>query len=165
MNVTWQRSHEIQFGDSTASSFKLQQGAPYSTIISATASVVSAGVGWSATGATFDASVGYAVFPAAISANTAIRHDYLWSVFSEDEIAYFTAQGGIPEAVLMGVHTLMGNAWKRGSWAAPDGSRYDDKQAMENLATMRSALRAEMVDDIGPEGGFADWADTQGNYS
>ena len=164
LNDPYRRSREVQHGDGTASGFKLAQGAPYSIVISATASVVSAGVGWSATAATFDNSAGYVVFSGTISANTAAQYDYLWAVFSDDEIAYFTAQGGISQAVLMGVHTLMGNSWKRARWQAPDGSEYDDTKAMASLVQWRSALRAEMIDDIGPEGGVESWAETQGNY-
>jgi hypothetical protein len=162
LNDPWRREYEVQFGDGTASSFKLFQGAPYSNTISGTASVIN--TGWSATGNTWDVSAGYVEFSGVISAGTGVRFDYQWAVFSDADMAYFTAQGGITNAVLAGVQTLMGNAWKRARWQSPDGHQHDDSKAMDHLKTWRSALRAELVDDIGPEGGFESWGIGQSEY-
>lgn len=160
----WRLSHEVRYGDSTASGFQLQQGEPYSTIISATASVVNAG--WSATGCTFNNALGYGVFPAPISANTAVRFDYLWAVFDDDEIGHFTAVGGgVNGAALEAVDTLMFNAYKRARWAAPDGSEVDESRVFDNLFKLRSAIREKMTNESGPDGGFVSWAEEQAFYS
>lgn len=163
LNDVWRRGTEVQYGDGTASSFQLAQGHPHSVIISATASVVGVN-GWSATGGTFDTAQGYVEFSGVVQVGTAVRFDYLWAVFGEDELALLTAAGSVNAAVLQGVHILMGNAWKRARWAAPDGSTYDDTQAMNNLVKWRSALRAEAVEDLGPVGGLESWAEEQEHY-
>ena len=162
LNDPWRYAAEVQYGDGTASSFQLQQGAPYSTLISATASI--AVTGWSATGATFDLSQGRVTFNTVVTANTAFQASYLWAVFSDDEMSFFTAQGDVRAATLMGVRTLMGNGWKRARWAAPDGSEYDDKKALDNLINWEKSLLNERIGEEGPEGGFANWTVTQGDY-
>jgi len=166
LNDPWRYAQETQYGDGSGSALKLQQGAPYSTIISATASILwSANSGWSATASTIDAALGTMVLDGVISAHTAIQMDYQWAVFSDDEIEYFTAAGGDTRgAALMGVRTLMGNAWKRARWAAPDGSQYDDSKAMQNLMRWESALIAERTVEDGPAGSFVNWAETQADY-
>ena len=156
---------EELFGDGTASGFKLRQGAPYSHLSASATASVPVAAGWTATGATVDHAQGRVVFGAAISAHSAFQVDYAWSVFSEDELAYFTAEGGgVLGAALLAVQTLMFDAWKRARWASPDGSQYDDSKAMDNLVKLRSALRAEQVDDIGPQGGIESWSEEQAYY-
>ena len=39
IQAPWQRGEEIHYGDGIASGFKLAEGAPHSTLISATASI------------------------------------------------------------------------------------------------------------------------------
>lgn len=158
---------ETLYGDGTASAFKLKQGSPYSTISggSFTANIAVA-AGWSATGtAAFDPTAGYVTFGTAISALSALYCVYSWSVFSEDELSYFTAQGGIPQAALMGVNHLLVNYAKRGSWAAPDGTNYNDTQAINALLAIRSGLVSEIRGaELGPDGTTVDWAAEQENY-
>lgn len=157
---------EIVIGDGTASAFQLRQGAPHSTLISATPSAfVQAGGVWSNTGATFDNDLGLATFSGVISAQSAVKVTYLWSVFNDDMIGYFTGFGGIPEAALAGVNHLLVDYAKRGSWAAPDGSTYNDTQALNSLMAIRSALVAEIRgDESGPAGYANAWSETQGDY-
>lgn len=161
----WRRKSEVQYGDGTASGFQLSEGAPYSMISAATASVPI--TGWSATGATIDTALGYAEFSGVISASSAVRFDYQWAVFSDDEVSYFTAAGGgtVNGAALKAIDALMFDSYKRARWAAPDGSMYDDSKAVDNLVKMRSAISAQVVQDIAPGGGFASWAENQENYS
>lgn len=161
---------ETLYGDGTASSFKLSQGQPFSTIsATGTASIYAENAqvtGWSATGGTLDRVHGRMTFSGTISAQSAVQMDYFWSVFSDDEIGQFTAVGGnVPGAALEAVNTLMFDAFKRARWAAPDGTEYDDTKALGNLMQMRSALRTEIVDEIGPQGGMESWAVQQGNFS
>jgi hypothetical protein len=163
IQAPWQRGEEIQYGDGIASGFKLAQGQPYSTIISATASIVN--TGWSATGCTIDESNGYVTFSGVISANSAVRFDYLWSVFSDDEIEYFTAVGGnVPGAALEAVRALMFDGLKRANWQTPDGTRYDDTRAIDLLKALEERLQAEVERADGPAGGFESWSIEQGNY-
>jgi len=164
LNDPWKYGLEMQYGDGTASAYKLQQGAPYSTVLSATASVYSANVGWSGTGATINTGLGLLTFSGAISANTAFQVNYLWAVFSDAELGFFTAQGDVRAATLMGVRVLMADAWKRARWAAPDGSQYDDSKAFAYLAAWEQSLLAEKVTDDGPAGQFVNWADTQQDF-
>ena len=161
----WRRGMETLIGDGTASAFKLQQGAPYSVLVSATASVIKdLAQGWSATACTIDTARGYVEFSGIISAGTAMQMDYLWAVFGDDEIEYFTAQGSVRAAALMACRTLMGNAWKRARWVAPDGRQYDDSRAMEQLARWESSLISERTADQGPTVLVDSWAENQEDY-
>lgn len=158
----WRRKSEVQYGDGTASSFQLSEGAPYSVLCSATASVVNNG--WSATGGTIDTALGYATFGGVISANTALRFDYQWAVFSDEEIGNFTAVGGsVNGAAIQAIDSLLFDASRRAKWAAPDGSQYDDTMTWKALENMRATLSAQIVADIGPQGGFESWAIGQGD--
>ena len=162
LQTPWRRASETRLGDGTASAFQLQQGSPYSTVVSATASIVTT-AGWSATGCSVDANLGYVTFSGRISANSAIQFDYLWSVFSDDEIGYFTAVGGsVSEAALEGIRWLMGDAAKRNRWGAPDGTTVDDTKTLDNLAKLYDLLDAE--DKGAPEGGYASWSVEQENW-
>lgn len=164
LNDPYRRFSEVQYGDGTASGYKLQQGQPYSCLISATASVVTTR-GWSATGCSIDTAQGFVTFSAVLPAGREFRVDGLWAVFGEDELAYFTAQGGIAAATLEGIRWLMGDAWKRAKWAAPDGTQYDDTKALDNLRRLYDTLQEELTGDIsGPAGGIESWSVEQGNY-
>jgi hypothetical protein len=161
----WRRGSEVQYGDGIASSFQLAQGAPYSTLISATASVVN--TGWSATGCTFDLSLGYVTFSGIPSANTAVRFDYQWAVFGDEEVGTFTAAGGgtVRGAAREAVRTLRFNALKRARWAAPDGTTYDDTAAIQALKALQDDLEEEIERfDEGPAGGYESWAVSQQEY-
>ena len=154
---------EVQAGDGLSTLFKLAQGSPFSTL-SAISAYVPAAAGWSATGATFDTSLGIATFSAAISAGSSVRVDYQWSVFSDDEIGQFTAAGGsVAGAALEAVKTLLFDSLKRARWGAPDGTNYDDTQAQAQLAKMYSALWYELRET--PEGGIESWGQQQAYYS
>jgi hypothetical protein len=161
----WRRGTEERHGDGRASGFQLAQGAPYSTLISATASVLV--TGWSATGCTFDNALGYVTFSGIPSANTAVRFDYQWAVFGDDELGYFTAAGGgtVRGAALEAVRTLRFNAPKRARWAAPDGTQYDDTLAMRALKELQDDIEAETERyDEGPAGDYTSWAVNQEEY-
>lgn len=159
----WRRKYEEKFGDSTASSFQLSEGAPYSTIISATASILR--TGWSATGCTIDNTLGYVAFSGIISANSAVRFDYLWAVFSDDEVGIFTAvRGSVNGAAIEAIDSLLFDASRRARWAAPDGSQYDDTSTSTLLLSMRDKLSEQEQDDIGAQGGFESWAIGQGDW-
>jgi hypothetical protein len=167
LNDPWRDGEETLLPSGSASSFKLQQGAPYSTLISATASVfLPLPTGWSATACTFDLARGRVTFSGVISANSALQMNYLWAVFSDDEMAYFTAVGaGVAGAALEGVKWLMGDAWKRARWGAPDGTTYDDSKALDNLRKLYDTLLDETLGgQAGPEGGYESWAAEQENH-
>lgn len=159
---------EVIVADGMNSTFKLRQGAPYSTIVSGTPTAyVSAAGGWSATGGvTFDLDLGLASFSSAPAANLAINTTYQWSVFSDDQMAIFTAQGAVPNCALLAVKYLLGDYAKRGRWAAPDGSNYDDTMAFKNLIELRSALIDETRgSEVGPLGYSVNWAESQQDYN
>ena len=152
----------VRYGDGSASAFDLQ----HVNVISASAFVmVSAGgtppTGWSATGATFNAS-GYVTFSGVPSANSALKLRYVYSTFSDDEIDHFqTAGGNINGAALEAVQTLMFDGLKRSKWAAPDGSEYSDVDAMKLLTDMYDRFKKEELEDGIAGGGFGQWAITQ----
>lgn len=159
----WRRKQEIQYGDGLVSSFQLTEGAPYSNIISATASIAS--LGWSATGCAFDNALGYVTFSGLVSANSAVRFDYLWAVFSDDEIGTFTAvRGTVNGAAIEAIDSLLFDASRRARWAAPDGTQYDDTSTSRLLIEMRDKLDEQEKQDIGPQGGYESWAIGQGDW-
>ena len=153
-------------GDGTASSFKLKQGSPFSTISATATASIATTAGWSATGATFDYTLGRVTFSGVISANSAVRMDYLYSIFSEDEMSYFTAVGGgVPEMCLLAVRHLLVDYAKRGRWAAPDGSTYDDTMAFASLKALESGLQDEIHgSEVGPIGDSVSWPEDQQNW-
>lgn len=152
------------YGDGQNSAFGLAQGAAsYRNITSGSAFVLAAGI-WSATSATFNTS-GYMTFSGVISAQTAFRARFVYSVFSDDEIGHFTAVGGtVAGAALEAVNALRFDALKRASWAAPDGSTYDDTKAIVALEKLYEDLRGEIFEGAVTDGGFASWAEGQNEW-
>lgn len=160
----WRYAEELRVGDASAAEFKLAQGAPFSTLSALSAYVfLPAPTGWSATGGTFDTTLGLVQFSGIISANSAWRARYQWAVFSEDEVGHFTAVGGtIAGAALEAVRALMFDGLKRAKWAAPDGTEYDDTAAMRLLEKMEERLIEEIRQD--PAGGIESWSEQQAYY-
>lgn len=155
---------EARVGDGLSSAYKLRQGAPHSTLLSASAFVVGSNGQWSGTGATFDNALGVVAFNGTISANTAWKASYQWSVFSDAELGTYTGiDGTLAGASLEVVKTLMFDGLKRARWAAPDGTQYDDTKAMESLKWMWSALKDEQIG--APEGGIESWSEQQAYFS
>lgn len=131
---------------------------PMRAIQSATAYIHDSNQQWTATGATVDAT-GFVAFSAVITANSAWRVRGVASTFSDDEIGHFTAVGGsVPGAALEAVKVLMFDSLKRASWAAPDGTNYDDTKAMDQLNTLYEQLQAEVSEGAIQYGGFVSWA-------
>ena len=163
INDRFRYDAEVRAGDGLTTTFKLGQGAPFSTM-SAASAYVSAAVGWSATGATFDTALGTVAFSAAISANTGFRVDYQWAVFSDDELAQFTADGGgsVMGGALYATRALMFDSLRRARWASPDGSQFDDTKAQDQLMQMYSAIWYEIRE--GPDGGIESWSQQQQNF-
>lgn len=147
-------------GDGTASAFLI----PQRNLTSGTAYVPIGATAWSATAATFDAT-GMVSFSGVISAASAFRLTYVYSVFSDSEIGQFTAVGGnVNGASLEACLTLMFDGLKRAAWAAPDGSTYSDVAAMSLLRDIYSALKAEQVQDAIGNGGVVGWSENQGSW-
>ena len=145
------------YGDGSGSAYAL----PHRNLTSAAAFVPGTNGQWSATGATFDVS-GVVTFSGVISANTAYRTRYTFSVFSDEEIGHFTAVGGsVAGAALEACRDLMFDSLKRASWAAPDGSQYDDTRAIEMLKTLHDTLQQEIATVQVADGGFISWAQNQ----
>ena len=161
----WRWAEEYRGGDGTALKFKLGQGAPFSNL-SALSAFVPVAAGWSATGGTFDTGLGLVEFSGLVSANSAWRAEYQWSVFSDEEIGQFTAAGAtIAGAALEAVRTLMFDSLRRAKWAAPDGTEYDDTAAMAQLRAMHALLLDESTRDDGAQGGIESWAEQQQYWS
>ncbi len=167
INAPYIYDDETIIGDGTASAFKLKQGMPFSTISATATASVAAAAGWSATAATFDYVAGRVIFATALWTTSAVKVDYLWSIYGEDDVNYFisAANSAIPEAALIGVRHLMVDYAKRGSWAAPDGSTYNDTQALNALKAIESGLMDEIHgSDVGPIGDVNSWAETQQDW-
>jgi len=136
---------------------------PHRNLTSATAFVPDGKTAWSATGCTFDAS-GFVAFSGVIAANSAFRVRYVYSVFSDDEIGHFTAEGGnVNGAALAAIETLMFDSLKRARWMAPDGTQYDDTQAQAQLRHMWDRLHQAAADDAISGGAISSWAMNQEN--
>jgi hypothetical protein len=149
-------------GDGTASAFLL----PHRNITSGSAFVpiTTPTTGWSATAATFDPS-GQVQFSGVISANSAFRLTYVYSVFSDDEIGAFTAAGGgVVGASIEALQTLMFDAAKRSRWGAPNGESFDDTQAMQHLREMYHLLKQEQYEAGIANGDIASWGLNQGDW-
>lgn len=147
---------DTYYGDGYADTFQL----PHANLSSASAFVQGTNV-WTATGCTFNAS-GYVQFSAVISANSAFRARYVYSVFSDDEISHFTAVGGdIIGASLEAVQALMFDGLKRSKWVAPDSSEYDDTAAMKLLNDLYKTFKEEQLQAAIADGALSSWAETQ----
>lgn len=150
---------DTYYGDGMASSFQL----PHRNITSASALVLDAQGQWSATGSTFSVS-GVVTFADVISANTGFRTIYTHTVFSDDEIGYFTAVGGnVNGAAVEAIEALMFDSLKRARWIAPDGSQYDDTAAQRQLQAMWDRLHANAEDEALTGGSVTSWAMNQEN--
>lgn len=165
INDRWRYDEEFLYADGTASGWRLRQGSPFSTLSAVSAYVaLPAPTGWSATGTTVDTDLGRLYFTSALTANTPFRVDYQWAVFSDDEIGFFTAQGGdVNGAALQAVQTLMFDNLKRARWSSPDGTSYDDTKSMADLRAMYDLLRD--AQQGGPEGGLESWGENQAYWS
>ena len=146
-------------GDGTAVTFAL----PHRNLTSATA-YLSTTNGWSATGATFDPT-GAVTFAARISANSAFRVTYVYSVFSDAEVDEFLTTGGsVIGAAVEACEALMFDGVKRASWSAPDGSSYNDTGAQAHLRELHAILTAQQGDEAIAGGSTASWSLDQGSY-
>lgn len=163
INDRWRYAAEELFGNGYDATFKLAQGAPYSTITAGTATMRLSS-SYSATGASFDTALGLVSFSGVISANSAFRASYQWVVFSDADVTQFISDGGgsVAGASLEAVRTLMFDHLKRARWSAPDGTEYDDTQSRVLLKQMYDLLKAE-VDEI-PAGGIEAWSEQQQYY-
>lgn len=163
INDKWRYQSEDLLGNGYDATYKLAQGQPYSTITAASATIRLAS-SYSATGATFDATLGLVSFSGVISANSAFRAVYQWAVFSDAEVTQFISDGGgsVAGASLEAVRGLMFDHLKRARWSAPDGTQYDDTQASRLLEKMYAMLKAE-VDEV-PAGGIEAWSEQQQYY-
>lgn len=152
---------DTRYGDGTATLFTL----PYVNITTASAYVPLGGTAWSATGCTVNAS-GFVEFSGVISANSAFRVRGVRSTFSDDEIGQFTAVGGsVAGAALEAARTLAFDSLKRASWAAPDGTTYDDTKAMDAIYKLIDELKGEIADAEVSSGAFGSWALNQEGWS
>jgi hypothetical protein len=143
-------------GDGTANSFKL----PHVNLTTASAYVPVA-AGWSATGATFDATFGIVSFPSAFSAQSAFRVTYVHTVFAEAVIDEYVSAYGVLGAALQCAYDLQFDALKRAKWRSPAGDEYDDTDARNALKDIISALTHEQEQDAIFGGGFNSWSVTQ----
>lgn len=146
---------KIMLGDGRASMFWVER----ENITSGTAFIVTP-QGWSATGATFNSS-GYITFSAPISAASAVRALYVYSIFSDDEIDYWLTAGSIPVAAREVARTLMFDSMKRARWVASDGSEYDDSKALSLIRELIDDLDKEIEASYLTDGGIVEWAMNQ----
>lgn len=153
------------YGDGTADTFSLNQR----NQSSATAFVpigAGGGTAWSATGGAFDSAVGSLQFSGIISAQSAFRVRYIFSVYSDDEINTFLTAGGgsVNGATIEAIQSLLFDAQKRAVWRAPDGSMYDDTAAQKALKDLYDVAVNQQAQDAIAGGGISEWGYNQGNY-
>ncbi len=161
----WRWAEEVRLSDGTASAHKLAQGAPFSNL-SAVSAYLATNNGWSATAAVVDTGLGLVTLAGVVSAQTALRFDYRWAVFSDEEVGTFTAIGGsVAGAALQAVRALLFDAARRSKWAAPDGTEYDDTAAQKHLLTLEERLVDEVDREQGSQGGIESWSEQQAYWS
>lgn len=149
-----------RYGDGTARVFSL----PHRNITSGSAFVPVGATAWSATGAAFDAS-GVVTLSGIVATNSAFRLTYVHSTFSDDEINDFLSiGGGVVGASVEAIEALMFDGVKRATWRAPDGSEYDDTQAMVHLREMHRLMTAARSEEATSAGDVLSWSMEQGNY-
>jgi hypothetical protein len=147
---------KVVLGNGTGSMFWLER----ENVLSGTAYVVTS-QGWSATGSTFNSS-GYVSLSAPISAASAVRLVYTYSIFSDDEIDHWLTVGGsVPGAAREAARTLMFDSMKRARWVASDGSEYDDSKGMALIRELLDKLDEEIASSSIVDGGIIEWAMTQ----
>ncbi len=147
------------YGDGMATAFLL----PHGNISSGSAFVPGTNI-WAATGATFNES-GMVSFTGVISANSAFRTTYVYSVFSETEVSAFIEEGGnIVGAGLAALQTLFFDAAKRARWMAADGSQFDDTISIAALRDAYSALQDQQMTDAAAVIGMQSWTLNQGEW-
>ena len=150
-----------RYGDGTAQRFTVL---PHINITAGSAFVPLGSTAWSATGCTYNAS-GYVDFSGVISANSAVRLTYQWSVFSDDEISDFLSIGGsILGAAIEAVQALMFDAVKAAVWAAPDGTSYSNVGAQNHTRQLYEKLQEEQTRDAISDGSQQSWAINQEWY-
>jgi hypothetical protein len=148
-------------GDGTAQYFAL----PNRNLTTASAYIPIGATAWSGTGASFDPTGGQVQFSGTISANSAFRITYVFSTFSDDEITQFLTDGGsVNGAAIEACVALMFDATKRASWAAPDGSTFNDTQAQQHLREMYKLLKEEQSQDAVANGAIVGWGLNQGDW-
>lgn len=152
------RANDVYYGDGQATVFNL----PHRNIASGTAYVLAGGA-WSATGATFAS--GQVAFSGIISANSGFNVRYEYATFSDAEVDHFISAGGsVAGAAKEAVEALMFDGLRRASWAAPDGTSYDDSKAIGLLKQLHDTLSDELEEEATLSGGLASWSVEQGNY-
>lgn len=148
------------YGDGTADTFSLAQRNQ-----SSGSAFVPNGAAWAFTGSTFDPTFGSVQFANIVSAGSAFRLRYVYSIFSDDDIGtMITAGGDVVGASIEAVQTLMFDSLKRAVWKAPDGSMYDDTAAQRALKDLYDTLKQQQADIAVGQGGISEWGLNQTNY-
>lgn len=155
--------NEELFGDGYNATFKLAQGLPFS-FVTACSAFARGAASYTSTGATFDLTLGTMAFSGTISANSAVKATYQWTIFSDDDINTFITAGSgtVAGAALEAVRTLLFDAQKRARWIASDGTQYDDTRTHDMLMKMYDQIWAELRET--PEGGIEAWSEQQQYY-
>lgn len=149
-----------RYGDGTANTFQTE----HVNLSSGSAFVPLGSTAWSATGVTFNAS-GFYSFIGVISANSAYRVTYVYSVFSDTEIDQFIEDGGtIVGAAVEAVGSLMFDSLRCARWMASDGSSYDNTSSQNHAREMYDKLVEELEREAATAGGFQSWALNQDGW-
>lgn len=150
-----------RYGDGTATRFGL---APHTNVTAGSAFVPLNATAWSATGCTYNAS-GFVDFSGVVSANSAVRLTYQYTVFSDDEISDFLSIGGtVLGAALEAVQALMFDALKASVWAAPDGTSYSNVGTQNHVRQIYEKLQEEQDRQAIVAGSVTSWSESQGDY-
>lgn len=150
-----------RYGDGTATVFGLD---PYTNITSGSAFVAPGGTAWSATGATYNQS-GFVTFANVISAGSAYRLTFNYSVFSDTEIDQFLTDGAtIVGAAIEAVGSMMFDAARAASWSAADGSSFSNTATQGHLRALYDLLKKEQDQEAVYGGGMNSWAENQELY-
>ena len=134
---------------------------PHTNVTSGTAEIQDSNQLWSATASTISNS-GEFILSHVVSADSALRARYVWSVFSDADIDHYLSAGGnVLGASLLAMRNLMFDSLKRARWASPDGTQYDDTMALNSIDRIYARLKDAHDEEAAVGGGFNNWVLTQ----
>ncbi len=106
--------------------------------------------------------------------NASIRFVGQYSTFSDTELgeimspittgATAASFNDLDTPLIQCVEILIGDAYKRASWAAAGGQSVNESTLFNNLITWRTMLLGKYKSEIGPDGSIESWAENQSDY-
>lgn len=135
---------------------------PHTNLLSGSAFVLS-GSSWVNTGATFMPE-GVVALTSGAPFGSSLQVRYYHSVFSDEELGTWITGYGFLGATREAIWALMFDGLKRSRWSSPDGTSYDDTQALRILEQLDRRVDRELQDQAAGAGGFGSWSENQQDW-